>query len=141
MLHKTAPCVGLMVLGTYMWPIWEFVDVNKDLECVVMSMEFTVPQFNDASTEEQRYGLLEGGQVQEKMWIAIFLMELGLCLMIDRKCDEDMDSYLLPRGATGSHDHSPCRCPARPSLFSKEGQSSSLEWPELCQQQDLGFRA
>ncbi|XP_058535883.1 probable cystatin-16 [Ochotona princeps] len=96
MLHKTAPCVGLMVLGTYMWPIWEFVDVNKDLECVVMSMEFTVPQFNDASTEEQRYGLLEGGQVQEKMWIAIFLMELGLCLMIDRKCDEDMDSYLLP---------------------------------------------
>lgn len=30
------------------------------------------------------------------MCIAMFLMELGLCLMIDRKCDGDIDSYLLP---------------------------------------------
>lgn len=58
---QDCPVCGAHGAGHLHVPIWEFVDVNKDLECFVRSMEFTVAQFNDASTEGQAYGLLDGG--------------------------------------------------------------------------------
>lgn len=51
-----------------MWTIDKgFVDITKDLDYFVASVEFAVAQFNDNNPEENIYRLLEVGRAQKKV--------------------------------------------------------------------------
>lgn len=68
MVWKVPLLVGLIVLGTHLWTIdKEFVDITKDLDYFVASVEFAVAQFNDNNPEENTYRLLEVGRAQKKV--------------------------------------------------------------------------
>ncbi|EGW02591.1 Cystatin-14 [Cricetulus griseus] len=58
----------MVVMGTHIWTIdKEFVDITKDLDYFVASVEFAVTQFNDNNPEENTYRLLEVGRAQKKV--------------------------------------------------------------------------
>lgn len=60
--------LGLAVLGIRVWAIqMEFVDISKDLDYFVVSVEFAVAWFNSGNTEEQAYKLLEVRRAQQKV--------------------------------------------------------------------------
>lgn len=68
MLWKVPLLMGLIVLGTHIWTIQkEFVDISKNLDYFVASVEFAVAQFNDDNMEENTYRLLEVGRAQKKV--------------------------------------------------------------------------
>lgn len=68
MSWKVPMLVGLIVLGTHIWTInKEFLDITKDLDYFVASVEFAVAQFNDNNPEENTYRLLEVGRAQKKV--------------------------------------------------------------------------
>nr|XP_051701262.1 probable cystatin-16 isoform X1 [Oryctolagus cuniculus] len=99
MLWKTPLFAGLVVLGTHFWTIQkEFVDVSQNLDYFVASVEFAVAQFNDDSTEEQVYRLLEVGRAQQKKYSWIYLVDLELGRTICKKHDEDIDNCPLQEG-------------------------------------------
>ena len=51
MFLKTPLLLGLIVLGTHVWPIQkEFVDVSKDHDYLVASVEFALARFNEDNT-------------------------------------------------------------------------------------------
>jgi DNA invertase Pin-like site-specific DNA recombinase len=68
MLWKVPLLMGLIVLGTHIWTIQkEFVDISKNLDYFMASVEYAVTQFNDDNTEENTYRLLEIGRAQKKV--------------------------------------------------------------------------
>lgn len=68
MLWKVPMLVGLIVLGIHIWTMdKEFLDVTKDLDYFVASVEFAVAQFNDNNPEENTYRLLAVGRAQKKV--------------------------------------------------------------------------
>ncbi|MEJ1278868.1 hypothetical protein NN561_009792 [Cricetulus griseus] len=68
MLWKVSLLVAMVVMGTHIWTIdKEFVDITKDLDYFVASVEFAVTQFNDNNPEENTYRLLEVGRAQKKV--------------------------------------------------------------------------
>lgn len=68
MFLKTPLLLGLIVLGTHVWTIQkEFVDVSKNHDYFVASMEFALAQFNEDNMEEHSYKLLEVGWAQQKV--------------------------------------------------------------------------
>ncbi|XP_025732788.1 probable cystatin-16 [Callorhinus ursinus] len=67
MFLKTPLLLGLIVLGTHVWTIQkEFVDICKNHDYFVASVEFALAWFNDDNMEEDSYKLLEVGQAQQK---------------------------------------------------------------------------
>jgi hypothetical protein len=89
MSWKVPMLVGLVVLGTHIWTInKEFLDVTKDLDYFVASVEFAVAQFNDNNPEENTYKLLEVGRAQKKVSpraeYCPLMKSLGLGLGVDR---------------------------------------------------------
>ncbi|MBZ3888281.1 Cystatin-14 [Sciurus carolinensis] len=100
MFWKAPLLMGLVVLGTHIWTIQkEFVDISKNLDYFVASVEFAVAQFNDDNTEENTYKLLEVGRAQKKTWTMIFLMDLDMGRTICKKHDEDIDNCPMQEGA------------------------------------------
>ncbi|KAB0381901.1 hypothetical protein FD755_003818 [Muntiacus reevesi] len=96
MFLTAALLLGLAVLGIRVWAIqMEFVDISKDLDYFVVSVEFAVVWFNSGNTEEQAYKLLEVRRTQQKSWTMIYLMELDLGRTICKKHDEDIDNCPL----------------------------------------------
>lgn len=68
MFLKATLLLGLAVLGIHVWAIqMEFVDIRKDLDYFVVSVEFAVAWFNSGNTEEQAYKLLEVRRAQQKV--------------------------------------------------------------------------
>ncbi|XP_040104793.1 probable cystatin-16 [Oryx dammah] len=96
MFLKATLLLGLALLSIHVWAIqMEFVDISKDLDYFVVSLEFAVAWFNSGNTEEQAYKLLEVRRAQQKSWTMIYLMELDLGRTICKKHDEDIDSCPL----------------------------------------------
>ncbi|XP_027479124.1 probable cystatin-16 isoform X1 [Zalophus californianus] len=99
MFLKTPLLLGLIVLGTHVWTIQkEFVDICKNHDYFVASVEFALAWFNDDNMEEDSYKLLEVGQAQQKRWTMIFLMELELHRTICKQQDEDFNNCPLQEG-------------------------------------------
>ncbi|XP_045836426.1 probable cystatin-16 [Meles meles] len=91
MFLKTPLLLGLIVLGTHVWTIQkEFVDISKNHDYLVTSVEFALSRFSEDNTEEHSYKLLEVGQAQKKRWTMIFLMELTLHCTICKEQGEDL---------------------------------------------------
>uniref|UniRef100_G1TYY7 Uncharacterized protein n=1 Tax=Oryctolagus cuniculus TaxID=9986 RepID=G1TYY7_RABIT len=107
MLWKTPLFAGLVVLGTHFWTIQkEFVDVSQNLDYFVASVEFAVAQFNDDSTEEQVYRLLE----VDEPWCDVSFptkdsMDLELGRTICKKHDEDIDNCPLQEDSDLALEH------------------------------------
>ncbi|XP_060239238.1 cystatin-14-like [Meriones unguiculatus] len=100
MLWKVSLLVGLIVLGTHIWTIdKEFVDITKDLDYFVASVEFVVAQFSENNPEEYTYRLLEVGRAQKKIWTLIFLMDLEMGHTICRKHNENTHNCPLLQGS------------------------------------------
>ncbi|CAH6787749.1 cystatin-14 [Phodopus roborovskii] len=121
MLWKMSLFVGMAVLGTHIWTIdKEFVDITKDLDYFVASVEFAVAQFNDNNPEENTYRLLEVGRAQKKTWTMIFLMDLEMGRTICKKHDKNMDNCPLLQGSGEQKVHCVFQVDARPwfSYFS-----------------------
>uniref|UniRef100_A0A8C5KEU0 Cystatin domain containing 1 n=2 Tax=Jaculus jaculus TaxID=51337 RepID=A0A8C5KEU0_JACJA len=98
-LWKVPLLVGLLVLGTHIWTKdKEFVDIRKDLDYFVASVEFAVTQFNGNNPEENTYRLLEVGRAQKKTWTMIFLMDLYMGRTICKKHSEHIDDCPLQQG-------------------------------------------
>ncbi|XP_035942082.1 putative cystatin-16 isoform X2 [Halichoerus grypus] len=99
MFLKTPLLLGLIVLGTHVWTFQkEFVDISKNHDYFVASVEFALAWFNDDNMEEHSYKLLEVGQAQQKRWTMIFLMELELHHTICENQDEDLNNCPLQEG-------------------------------------------
>ncbi|XP_003509926.2 cystatin-14 [Cricetulus griseus] len=100
MLWKVSLLVAMVVMGTHIWTIdKEFVDITKDLDYFVASVEFAVTQFNDNNPEENTYRLLEVGRAQKKTWTMIFLMDLEMGRTICKKHDENLSNCPLLQGS------------------------------------------
>ncbi|XP_037060299.1 cystatin-14 isoform X1 [Peromyscus leucopus] len=125
MLWKLSLLVGLIVLGTHMWTIDKgFVDITKDLDYFVASVEFAVAQFNDNNPEENIYRLLEVGRAQKKTWTMIFLMDLEMGRTICKKHDENIHNCPLLQGSGEKKD--PWDRGAHPSSY-------VAGWNESCE--------
>ncbi|XP_004441993.1 probable cystatin-16 [Diceros bicornis minor] len=99
MLLKVLLLLGLAVLGTHVWTIQkEFVNVNKNHDYFVASVEFAVARFNDDNMEENAYRLLEVGRAQQKRWTMIFLMDLEIGRTICKKHSKDIDNCPFKEG-------------------------------------------
>ncbi|XP_040600930.1 cystatin-14 [Mesocricetus auratus] len=115
MSWKASLLVGMVVLGTHIWTIDKgFVDIAKDLDYFVASVEFAVAQFNDNNQEENTYRLLEVGRAQKKTWTMIFLMELEMGRTICKKHDENMDNCPLLQGSGENQVNCVLQVDARP---------------------------
>ncbi|GAB1287004.1 Cystatin-14 [Apodemus speciosus] len=100
MLWKVPILVGLIVLGIHIWTMdKEFLDVTKDLDYFVASVEFAVAQFNDNNPEENTYRLLAVGRAQKKTWTMIFLMDLEMGRTVCKKHDENIHNCPLLQGS------------------------------------------
>ncbi|XP_012508567.1 PREDICTED: probable cystatin-16 [Propithecus coquereli] len=96
MFQKVLLLGGLIMLGTHVWTIHkEFVDISKNLDYFVASVQFAVARFNDDNMEEYTYTLLEVGRAQQKTWTMIYLMDLELGPTTCKKHDEDIDNCPL----------------------------------------------
>uniref|UniRef100_A0A452TB99 Cystatin domain-containing protein n=2 Tax=Ursus TaxID=9639 RepID=A0A452TB99_URSMA len=98
MFLKTPLLLGLIVLGTHVWTIQkEFVDVSKNHDYFVASMEFALAQFNEDNMEEHSYKLLEVGWAQQKVSFN-HKVHLELHRTICKKQDEDLNNCPLQEG-------------------------------------------
>ncbi|XP_022350443.1 probable cystatin-16 [Enhydra lutris kenyoni] len=111
MFLKTPLLLVLIALGTHVWTNQkEFVDISKNHDYLVTSVEFALAQFSEDNMEEHSYKLLEVGQAQKKeswnhsvhaqimRWTMIFLMELMLHCTICKGESEDLNSCSLQEG-------------------------------------------
>ncbi|XP_020037476.2 cystatin domain-containing protein 1-like [Castor canadensis] len=115
MLWKVPLLMGLIVLGTHIWTIQkEFVDISKNLDYFMASVEYAVTQFNDDNTEENTYRLLEIGRAQKKTWTMIFLMDLDMGRTICKKRDENTDNCPMQEGPGEKKVHCTFHVDARP---------------------------
>ncbi|XP_054555150.1 probable cystatin-16 isoform X2 [Talpa occidentalis] len=95
MFLKMPLLLGLIVLGTHVWTIQkEFVDISKNDDYFMGSVEFAMAQFNENNVEEDAYKLLEVRRAQQKRWTMIFLMDLEMGRTICKK-HEDIDECPL----------------------------------------------
>ncbi|XP_039335658.1 putative cystatin-16 [Saimiri boliviensis] len=130
MWWKVSLLVMLIVLSTHIWTIQkEFVDISKDLDYFVASVEFAVAQFNEDNMGEFTNRLLEVQRTQQKMWTMIFLMDLEMGRTICKKCDEDIDNCPLQESSGEEKAHSTFVVDARPwfSQFSLLNSTSNAE--------------
>ncbi|XP_052037472.1 cystatin-14 [Apodemus sylvaticus] len=115
MLWKAPMLVGLIVLGIHIWTMdKEFLDVTKDLDYFVASVEFAVAQFNDNNPEENTYRLLAVGRAQKKTWTMIFLMDLEMGRTVCKKHDENTHNCPLLQGSGEKKVHCVFQVDARP---------------------------
>nr|KAF6422042.1 cystatin 8 [Rousettus aegyptiacus] len=75
MFLKVSLLLGFIVLGTHVWTIQkEFVDISKNQDYFVVSMEFAMAVFNDNNVEENAYRLLEVRRAKQKRVTCSFLV-------------------------------------------------------------------
>ncbi|XP_075384097.1 putative cystatin-16 [Tenrec ecaudatus] len=99
MFPKVTLLLGLMVLRTHVWTIPSgFIDISKNLNDFVMSVEFAVFQYNEDSEDEYAYKLLRIRRSQHKRHTWLYLMDLELGRTICKKHDEDLENCPLQEG-------------------------------------------
>ncbi|XP_006860815.1 PREDICTED: probable cystatin-16-like [Chrysochloris asiatica] len=99
MFQQVTLLLGLMVLGTQVWSIrYEFIDISKNLNYFVMSVEFAVFQYNEDNKDEYAYKLLRVRQSQRKRFSWMFLMDLEMGRTICKKHEEDIENCPLQEG-------------------------------------------
>ncbi|XP_062971427.1 cystatin-12-like [Cynocephalus volans] len=98
MLRKVALLMGLLILGTHICS-FQFVDIDKNSQYVMITVEYAVFQFNEDQEDEFAYKFLRVRKSQQQMFSWIYLIDMELGRTVCKKHDEDIDNCPLQEGA------------------------------------------